>query len=130
MDLPIVAWIAIICIGMAIGIVVIIKLREHGARYGLSFFLSLPFWLMFAATNSTYWAVFLTAQEAAARYENAVWGGAFTLAAFALSIFLNARKSNLMFGFVFSLGQLVVAALSALVLMLLLLRFSGKQRTA
>ncbi|MCG5549312.1 hypothetical protein [Halorhodospira halochloris] len=132
-DIPLVGWLAALAVLLLLAGWLVYALRARGHEYGLKFFLSVPFALLFLISTATYVAAaapFIIMDEGIREvaWENIVWGSSIYLAAMVLSYISNSLRSNFLFAIPYTLAQGVVASLSALIAVFLLLRHFDKDK--
>jgi|TARA_Y100000310_G_scaffold177535_1_gene177597 hypothetical protein len=126
-DIPFVGWMAILALAFIFFVVLILQLWAEGKKYGLNFFLSLPFTLMFVSSSAVYYSIYPTmfADEANAAQvwsENVTWGLYAFVGSCIISLLMNIKASNPFFGSLYTLGQALVSSLSAFVLFFIIFR--------
>jgi hypothetical protein len=127
-SIPLSTWVWVTIVGLVVAFGASMTLMVAGRKYSMNFFLSLPFWLMFGGISPIYYSTWtayfadeaIQAKVLADRFETGLMIAA---GCFVLSAILNIRKSTLLFGIVYTLGQTFVAGLSAFLLFFILTRF-------
>lgn len=133
-EVPTVVWIAALLLLAGLLAFIVHRIRAIGIeRYGMAFFFSLPFGLLFLTSTAAYagalFPLFLGLESPGERaVVNAQWGSAIFLGSVVLAYLVNAVRSSWSFAVLYTVPQAAVASFSALILALWFLNQNDKKK--